>query len=87
LTDSDTARPSFFTERPGRYTFELTVREATLESSIDEVDVVVLDPEIGTRYDPASGCMHALIPTTTTWLVGLGALWCVGRRRLSGPAQ
>ena len=65
LTGADTRRPSFFTDRPGRYSFELTVREASQQSSYDEVDVVVLDPEIGTRYEPATGCMYALVPATT----------------------
>jgi hypothetical protein len=50
LVDADTAQPRFSPDLPGRYSFELVVREGDENSTADVVDVVVLDPEVGTRF-------------------------------------
>lgn len=81
LEGADTVRPSFYTDHPGRYTFELTVREDDSDASIDEVDVVILDPEVGTRYAPASGCTHATPLAPALWLLFPGTIGLVRRQR------
>ena len=53
---TDTERPRFRADLPGRYTFELVVWEGDVPASPDTVDVVVADPEIADRYARQSGC-------------------------------
>ena len=87
LSGADTARPEFYADLPGRYTFELTVREGEDASVPDEVDVVVLDPEIGTRYAPRSGCSTTSIyaRSTVAWMLLPLAASCIVRRREYTP--
>jgi hypothetical protein len=87
LSGADTARPEFYADLPGRYTFELTVRAGDQASAPDEVDVVVLDPAIGTRYAPQSGC-STVVPTphpSFPWMLLPLAACCVLRRRECPP--
>jgi len=87
LSGADTRRPEFYADLPGRYTFELTVREGEEASAPDEVDVVVLDPEIGTRYAPQSGC-STVSPTassTVAWMMASLAAIGILRRRENTP--
>ena len=81
LSHPDTARPELYADLPGRYTFELTVRSGDTASAPDEVDVVVVDPEVGTRYARASGC--TTLPATPSWLAGaiLAGMGLLRRRR------
>jgi hypothetical protein len=67
LTHADTVRPEF-------YTFELTIRDGSTASPPDEVDVVVLDPEIGTRYAPTAGCSTVPSGAGTWFLLALPLL-------------
>lgn len=78
LIGGDTARPRFTVRTPGRYSFELVVREAEVSSAPDAVDVIVIDADVAGRVGGA-GCAHAV---GLAWLgaaVGLVAAW--GRRR------
>lgn len=88
LSDADTVRPSFYADYPGRYTFELTVRSGDDASAPDEVDVVVLDAEVGTRYAPQTGCstLSASSPWSAGWF--LLPLVCLTLRRTQegGPS-
>lgn len=70
--------PSFQPTEPGRYTFELTVLEGNTPSAPDEIDVVVTDPSIGTRYGDAPSCAHTR--GGSAWL-GLALLALVAPRR------
>jgi len=83
LDDADSARPSFYAEVSGRYTFELTVRAGEATSSPDEIDVVVLDPDVGTRYTGADGCSTLAAGASSVWMAGLASLWGVRRRESS----
>ena len=88
LSDADTVRPSFYADLPGRYTFELTVRSGDDASPPDEVDVVVLDAEVGTRYAPGRGC--STLSTASPWQAGWFLLPLAGltlrRTRERGPS-
>jgi len=55
-TGSDSAEPRFRADLPGRYTFELVVWEGEVSGEPDTVDVVVVDPEVATRYLAPTGC-------------------------------
>ncbi len=55
-TGTNTAEPRFRADLPGRYTFELVVRQNERSAEPDTVDVVVVDPEVATRYLAAAGC-------------------------------
>ena len=87
LTGADTARPEFYADLPGRYTFELTVREGDNASAPDEVDVVVLDPEVGTRYVQPSGCstLSPVVQSISAWMLVPLTVCCVLRRRGNTP--
>ena len=85
LTGADTARPSFYADLPGRYTFELTVREGDAASAPDEVDVAVLDPEIGTRYAPQSGCSVSASASRGSLALWLAPMLVLGLRRPRTP--
>ncbi len=89
LKGGDSARPSFSPKLPGRYTFELTVREGETASAPDEVDTVVLDPDLGTRYIDGSGCSHAPGSPWSPLLPGVvGLVLLAARRRAAnGPSQ
>ena len=73
-TGTDTARPRFRADIPGRYTFELVVREGEVSAAPDTVDVVVADPEIATRYDRDGGCSQLPGRLGWAWCLPLGLL-------------
>ena len=82
---TDTARPRFRADVPGRYTFELVVWEGDEASSPDTVDVVVADPRIAERYLKPAGCSQGGAAQQTgtgilTWAWWLPML-VVGRRK------
>ncbi|HCH63170.1 MAG: hypothetical protein CL927_16510 [Deltaproteobacteria bacterium] len=83
LSDADSVRPSFYADQPGRYTFELTVRAGDLASTPDEVDVVVLDEEVGTRYTSAGSCSaaSATAPYALAWLTAPLTVLAFRRRK------
>lgn len=57
LADGDTSTPRFTAQDPGVYSFELVVSDGAQDSAPDVVDVIVVDPEAGTRLvPPPEGC-------------------------------
>jgi len=79
-TDTDTAHPRFRADLPGRYTFELVVWEGQEAGRPDSVDVVVVDPEVATRYAKESGCSQQG-GGALAWVWLLPAAVAVGRKR------
>jgi hypothetical protein len=79
LRDGDAPRPRFRLPSPGRYTFELVVREGEQSSAPDTVEVIAVDPEAGEPDD--AGCSAAAGAPTALWLLGLLA---AARRRERG---
>jgi len=78
LSGGDTARPRFEVAAPGRYSFELVVREGEVASAPDVVDVVVIDADVAGRLG-GGGCAHAPAGAVAGLVGGLLAL--AGRRR------
>lgn len=78
LSGGDTARPRFEVAAPGRYSFELVVREGELASAPDIVDVVVIDADVAGRLSEG-GCAHAPGGALAGLVAALAAL--AGRRR------
>jgi hypothetical protein len=78
LSGGDTARPRFEVVAPGRYSFELVVREGEVASAPDVVDVVVIDADVAGRLG-GGGCAHAPAGAVAGLVGGLLAL--AGRRR------
>lgn len=74
-----TANPEFVVEDPGTLTFELVVSNGTAYSNPDYVDVVVVDPGAGERYDKGGGCASA--PVRPSWLAAAGLLLLALARR------
>lgn len=72
LRDGDAPRPRFRLPRPGRYTFELVLREGEQSSAPDTVEVIAVDPEAAERGD--EGCSAAAGAPGLGWLVGLLAV-------------
>lgn len=80
LNSADTPTPSFFADLPGRYAFELVVREGEVAAEPDLIDIAVLDPEIGTRYSLPTSCSTTSHrgALSLVWAALMGLLW---RRR------
>lgn len=79
LEDTGGPHPVFTANVPGTYSFELVVGAGGETSEPDVVDVIVVDPEAGTRHrDLGDGCSAA-------GGAGLAGLWvgilAVARRR------
>ena len=77
LREGSSARPRFKLPEPGRYSFELVIREGELVSEPDVVEVIAVDPEAADRGQ--GGCSAA-------GGAGAGAAWLAlvltaGRRR------
>jgi len=75
---ASTANPEFVAEDPGTLTFELVVGNGVAYSYPDDVDVVVVDPDAGGKYDNG-GCSSA--PGRPGWTAGLGLALLLLRRR------
>lgn len=80
LQSSDGPRPRFRADLPGTYRFTLQVEAGGERSDADGVDVIIVDPEAGTRYTPAEGGCATLSRGAAPALAGL-ALVFVARRR------
>ncbi|MCB9781082.1 MAG: hypothetical protein H6742_21120 [Alphaproteobacteria bacterium] len=78
LVDDDKARPSFTPDEGGTYTFSLVVDDGLSASDPDEVDVIVVDPAIGSDVDGGGGC--ATVPAAPGVLGLLFALLGLRRR-------
>ena len=74
--------PSFTAQEPGTYSFELVVGAGGQTSAPDIVDVIVVDPEAGTRHDASAGGCSA-VPLAPVGGGALVLLGLVGRRRRS----
>lgn len=73
LSDDSAPNPQFTPERPGTYTFELTVASGGEQSIPDRVSVVVAHTDAGEVH--TGGCSSV---AGGSWLLGL--LWLRGRR-------
>lgn len=82
LDAATTANPSFVADNPGTLTFELVVSADDAYSSPDTVDVIVVDPDAGDRYDKTGGAC-AVTPRGARWtpLAALALLLARRRRR------
>ena len=74
LKDPFSPSPQFDAQEPGVHSFSLVVTSLHGDSAPDVVDVIVVDPEAGTRLGPApkGGC--STVPATGGLLLGLLAL-------------
>lgn len=79
LIDGASAQPRFSLELPGRYSFELVVREGEVASEPDVVDVIVIDADVAGRFSEG-GCAAAPA-SPAALLLGFGALLAALRRR------
>lgn len=79
LIDGASAQPRFSLELPGRYSFELVVREGEVASEPDVVDVIVIDADVAGRFSD-SGCAAAPA-SPAALLLGFGGLLAALRRR------
>jgi hypothetical protein len=75
LIDGASAQPRFSVELPGRYSFELVVREGDVASEPDVVDVIAIDADVAGRF--AKGGCATVGGAPRASLLGIGLLGAI----------
>jgi hypothetical protein len=73
--------PAFTAGDPGTYSFALVVGAGGETSEADVVDVVVVDPEAGTRHHAGSGGCSSVGAVTVGWALSALGLFTIARRQ------
>lgn len=82
LLDGASAQPRFTLDEPGRYSFELVVREGELASEPAVVDVIAIDADVAGRFSDA-GCAARRGPPGLGLAAAAALGLLLGRRRRS----